>query len=192
MTQSTIIAILASLVLTGCDYPWWKLDSIKVEAHFQNDGSCSFSVDGHLATNGHFRQQDVNAGGCAGCTSGQLDGYFISCHETTSIDSPSLVIFLVLRKGAMPQPGRFGLTEGIGRLESVGTTMEVLGLKKYSTTSYMKIITNGILGANLVAVDGALVIERVTEMKLAESLTTGGLSVVGYVTADTQRRASGF
>ena len=186
LTMRIILTVLlAALALVACDYPWWKFDNFKLEAQLRGDGSCSFSINGKLATDPQFQQQKVDSGGCVGCTSDQQDGYWISCSNEKPLHAPSLSILVVLPKGTIPQPGSYKISEVSGQAAYVTTTASVVAYKPSN-------LANGITGTNLVAVDGYLVVDKVVEIKAANKFETGNVSVVGHLGAKAQRRAAGF
>lgn len=168
----TAAVLLVLFTATACDYPWWSSDHIKVTATFRPDGSCSFAVDGVTLSDDRYRQSDRFESG-SGFTTTESDGYSISCEFPGAMipPLPTLSIIMATPKGRVPGPGNYEVSAEDGLATHIQTTAGVFFYEKYARSG----LANGITGAQLMAFEGALVIDTVTPRPL---VIGGHLSVV--------------
>ena len=180
---------LALLMLTHCSYPNWYFDDIKVEASFNQDGSCSFEVEGEpLSDENYVQELKLMSDFCTGCTPEGMDGYFLTCEAKKEVwdhQLPSLYLAFINRSGTSLTQGVYEITESDNSYDHVGTHVDILKPPAYTMTS----LGNGPNGAILTSVRGQFMLDEIQFNKSGKKFTS---IITGHLRTVTQRRAAGW
>ena len=153
---------ILTLSIIGCSYPHWYFDSFKIHASFNEDGSCSFSVDGTTLSTDVYRQEILSPDHCVGCVAEHLTEYTVFCQKPYIKGDyelpPVLIMSIVISKNENLENEMYQISEVGGRVNNATTIASILSHPEYNFGGW----ENGLTGANLVAVEGTLNLSKVS------------------------------
>jgi hypothetical protein len=180
------------LLAAACDYPHWRFDDIALQARFEADGSCSFTVAGKSLSTPTYTQEVANwRDDCTGCAAETVDAYRLVCRadpgDESALSSPVLYVTVTVLRDSRPEGRTFEIGEGPSPYHQPGADASVLQVPGISGGG----LRTGLTGAHLMAGTGAVEVET---LRTGEAHRRGGLPgrVEASLTASMRRKASGF
>ncbi len=182
----------ALLLAMACDYPHWRFDDLALQARFEADGRCSFSVGDRTLSTPAYTQEVANwRDDCAGCAAETVDAYRLVCRadlsDETALSSPVLYVTVTVLRDSQPEGRTFRIIGDASPYHQPGSEVSVLQVPGISRGG----LRTGLTGAHLTARAGSVKVET---LRTGDTHRSGGLPgrVEASVTATMRRKASGF
>jgi hypothetical protein len=180
------------MLAMACDYPHWRFDDIALQARFEADGTCSFSIDGKPLSTPTYTQEVANwRDDCAGCAADSVDAYRLVCRadpgDESALSSPVLYVTVTVLRDSQPEGRTFEISQSTSAYLEPGADASVLQVPGMGNGG----LRTGLTGAHLVTRGGTVVVKA---LRPGESQRRGGLPgrVEASATATMRRKASGF
>ncbi len=186
------LLIPALLLVTSCDYPHWRFDDFELQARFEADGTCSFSVDGNSLSNPSYSQEVANwRDDCAGCASDAVDAYRLVCRadltDEGAMSLPVLYVTVSVPRDSQPHAKSFDISDDASAYREPGGEVSVLQVPGIRSAGFR----TGLTGAHLTGRAGSV---EVRTLQRGEVHRRNGFSgrAEATVTASLRRKASGL
>lgn len=186
----TLLPLL--MLAAACDYPHWRFDDFVLQARFEANGSCTFSVDGELLSTPTYRQEVANwRDDCAGCASEVVDAYRLVCRadptDEATLGSAVLYVTVSVDRDSQPEGRNFGIIADVPPYHHPGADAAVVQVPGISNGGFR----TGLTGAHLVSSTGTIGVGMLQVGDRRRGEGSRG-RVEAEVTATLRRKASGF